>query len=375
MNDSQIITQNPACSSLNAKGFEIYKASRFSKLALHLKLRDFLRHLVNSHGTDGDLFPTEETISKRLGVAKGTALKAINAMIDEGILSTKIGEGYLVRKPSCGFHDIQIILPDWNSSFLADLLEDILTECKQRGAKARVLRTLQKTVPLDQIEGKPPRTRIVLLGFTQNFATPLCRYFTKCGYDVVNVDTPVLGCGNAFVGVDNVDGIRRGMAHLMGFGHRRILLLVNEPIAETNIFDRVKEFKKIIEETGLKESRIEICPRGTWHGSAAKNALIKIMNSIPPPTAIFHVSDNGARVTLGCLAEMGIAVPRDVSVLGVDNVRASAYFKPALSTVAQPMELIAKHTVDFSLQVSKPTAKTRLPTFLIVRESTGPARR
>ncbi len=342
-------------------------------MALHIKLRDFLRHLVNSHGVDGATFPSEEAISTILSVSKGTARKAIDAMIAEGILTPKTDEGYFVRKPSCGIHDVQILLPDCNASFIAELLEAMLVECKQRKIKSRILRPLQKTVPLDQIEGKPPHTRIVLLGFTRNLEMPLCRYFTSKGYDVVNVDTFIADCGNGFVGVDNIDGIQKGMVHLMGLGHRRILLLVNEPVAEPNVFERVREFKRIIKENDLEQSQIEIFPRGTWHGSVAKKALIKIMNHPTPPTAIFHVSDPGAWTTLECLAEMGIAVPQAVSVLGFDDVRGSAYVKPSLSTVAQPIELIAKRTIDMILQIPKPTAKVRLPTILVIRDSTGVA--
>lgn len=373
MNTMTIPSHDPVCSTLNVKGFERYKASRFSKLALYLKLRDFLRHLVNSHGTDGDVFPSEETISQILGVSKGTALKAINAMLDEGILTSKTAEGYFVRKPTCGIHDTQIIVADWDSMFLSEMLECILAECKQRGTKTRVLRTLQKTIPPDQVEGKPPKTRLVLLGLPKNLATPLCHHFTSSGYDIVNVDTFIPGCGNGFVGIDNADGVRKGMAHLMALGHRRILLVVNEPVAEPNVFDRIKEFKQIVEENGLEKLRIEICPRGTWNKEGAKRLLIKIMSADHAPTAIFHVSDSGARTTLDCLAEIGIAVPQKVSVLGFNNERASAYVKPALSTVAQPMELMAKHIMDLILQVPKPTAKLRLPATLIVRESTGPA--
>lgn len=372
MNDTAINPEEQPCCEMTLNAFQSYQASRFTTMALHIKLRDFLRHLVNSHGVDGATFPSEETIASVLNVSKGTARKAIDAMIAEGILSTKTDKGYFIRKPSCASHTVQILVPDWNSPFISELLDAMLAECKQRGANARILRTLQKNVPLAQIEGKPPETRIILLGFTKNLTIPLCRYFTSNEYDVVNVDTPVTECGNGFVGVDNIDGIQKGMAHLMSLGHRRISLLVNEPVAEPNVFERVKEFKRVIEENKLEQSQIEISPRGTWHGSVAKNALIKIMSRTPPPTALFHVSDPGAVTTLECLANMGLAVPQDVSVLGFGDVRASAYVTPALSTVAQPIEQIAKHTIDLILQVPKPTTKIRLPTSLVVRDSTGP---
>ena len=60
------------------------------------------------------------------------------------------------------------------------------------------------------------------------------------------------------------------------------------------------------------------------------------------PTAIFTYNDLTAFDTIAVLRELGISVPRDVSVIGFDNVRMARYSRPPLTTINQSMERIGK---------------------------------
>jgi DNA-binding LacI/PurR family transcriptional regulator len=68
---------------------------------------------------------------------------------------------------------------------------------------------------------------------------------------------------------------------------------------------------------------------------------------------------------------MNIPVPEKISVLGFDDDRASAYMQPALSTLAQPVDEIARRAIDLLVQREAPTGEFLLPPKLVVRESTG----
>ena len=63
-------------------------------------------------------------------------------------------------------------------------------------------------------------------------------------------------------------------------------------------------------------------------------------------TAVFAVSDVLAMGTLSYLNEQGVSVPGEVSVMGFDNIRLSAYTVPKLTTVAQPMYRIGYRAVE-----------------------------
>lgn len=59
-------------------------------------------------------------------------------------------------------------------------------------------------------------------------------------------------------------------------------------------------------------------------------------------------------------------------MLGFDDDRASAYMQPALSTLAQPVDLIARRAIDLLTRAQSPSGTVLLPPTLVVRESTGP---
>ena len=68
-------------------------------------------------------------------------------------------------------------------------------------------------------------------------------------------------------------------------------------------------------------------------------ALISCCSDI---TALFCANDNTAIGAMSALQEMGLSVPKDVSVIGVDNIATSRYLTPSLTTIAIPIEEMGK---------------------------------
>ena len=173
--------------------------------------------------------------------------------------------------------------------------------------------------------------------------------------------------------MDNEHGIRLGLEHLLTLGHRRITLLVNEPPLRGNTRARVGSFRACARAHALREARVASCDAPV-RGDAAIRARVRALLAAPRrPTAIFTVSDSGAWMVLKCLAEQGVRVPEEISVLGFDDDRASAFMQPSLSTLAQPIEAIARRAVDLLVQDLPPSGTELLAPALVVRESTGPA--
>ena len=226
---------------------------------------------------------------------------------------------------------------------------------------------------LRQLDGSPAHQRVLLLGEPPRNARQLYLTLAKRGFRVVNVDTPNAGCGDAYVGVDNDVGIRLGMRHLTDLGHRRITLLVNEPMTHGNTHNRVHSFRTVAREAGLREARVVFCDGSVRGDAALREGVVQAVAGSRRPTAIFAVSDWGAWITLKTLARRGIRVPEEISVLGFDDDRASAFMQPSLSTLAQPVKDMADRAMDLLLQPAPPAGVSLLPPSLVVRESTGPA--
>ncbi|MEG8053204.1 substrate-binding domain-containing protein [Sphingomonas aerolata] len=68
-------------------------------------------------------------------------------------------------------------------------------------------------------------------------------------------------------------------------------------------------------------------------------------------TAIFCFSDEMALGALSAIGEAGLSCPRDVSVVGFDDLPLARYFQPALTTIAQPKGMIGRRTVELLVDI------------------------
>ena len=94
-----------------------------------------------------------------------------------------------------------------------------------------------------------------------------------------------------------------------------------------------------------------------------------------PPTAIFASNDDMAAGVLATAHRRSISVPEDLSVVGFDDTPFASIVWPALTTVRQPVRLLAEAAADLLLRPPAEPEDRQLPHELVVRQSTGPARR
>ena len=91
------------------------------------------------------------------------------------------------------------------------------------------------------------------------------------------------------------------------------------------------------------------------------------------PTAIFACNDVTALNVYRAARQRGLSLPADLSVVGFDNVYPAQYLYPALTTISQPFDMIARKAVDMILDARAGSVADHyliLPTRLVVREST-----
>jgi DNA-binding LacI/PurR family transcriptional regulator len=174
------------------------------------------------------------------------------------------------------------------------------------------------------------------------------------GVPVVVVDQPRLP-GVTTVSVDDRGGARDAARHLVGLGHRRIAI-VSLPllpdgytgpataarIAEAR-FDvaiaRLDGYRDALAEAGIAADAAPVyeCAHSDEDlGARAGRALLEVPD---PPTAVLAMSDRFALGVLAAARALGRTVPRDVSVVGFNDIEAAAHARPALTTVRQPLRL------------------------------------
>ena len=176
------------------------------------------------------------------------------------------------------------------------------------------------------------------------------------------------------VQIDNVAAAREAVAHLAGLGHRRIAHITG-PLPETMSVARLEGYRQAMADAGLA------VPAGY---EAAGNyrletgqAAIQALFALPePPTAIFVANDEMAIGAVHELRRIGFDVPRDVSIVGFDDLYLSRAFYPPLTTVRQPRLDIGRTAMSVlaaMLAGERPASSPIvMPTELVIRASTAP---
>ena len=199
---------------------------------------------------------------------------------------------------------------------------------------------------------------------------------------LVTVDQP-RGAETPFVGIDDRAAARSAAEHLRTLGHERVAVLGFAATADpdgTRVFDLTEERLAGYREglgTAWDEGAIRMSlPNAP---APARAAALELLRAPNPPTAILAMTDPLALGVLQAAAELGVAVPEELSVVGFDDSPAAASASPPLTTVAQPHEekgrLAAEWLIKDIARGRDPGRRRRqalLPTELVVRGSTAP---
>ncbi|WP_420235610.1 LacI family DNA-binding transcriptional regulator [Streptomyces xiaopingdaonensis] len=177
------------------------------------------------------------------------------------------------------------------------------------------------------------------------------------------------------VGSANWSGGVAATRHLIESGHRRIGIITG-PEDMLCSLARLDGYRSAMSMAGL-ESDPALVKYGDFHVEGGYDGAKELLSLPEPPTAVFAGSDLQA---LGCLEAArvsGVRVPRDLSVVGYDDVSVARWASPALTTVHQPLQQMAEEAVQLllRLRVEEPvTTRLELATSLVVRKSTAPPR-
>lgn len=167
-------------------------------------------------------------------------------------------------------------------------------------------------------------------------------------------------------------------AHLIGLGHRKIAYLTLSPDIEATQL-RLAGLRSALREAGIDEPQNLAVPgqsrAGSFDREEAFAAAHRLLDRPDRPTAVFCGNDEMAMQVYHAAAELSLAIPHDLSVVGFDDHRLfSEGLRPALTTVALPYVQMGSVAVGVLLDEKKELTvpKTKLiegP--LIVRQSTG----
>jgi DNA-binding LacI/PurR family transcriptional regulator len=174
------------------------------------------------------------------------------------------------------------------------------------------------------------------------------------------------------VAVDQFAGAAAATQHLLGLGHATVRHIAGPDDWEESR-QRIAGWRHALEAAGA-EPHAPLA--GDWSARAGYE-LGRTLVADPDVTALFVANDQMALGVLRVLHETGRDVPRDVSIVGFDDVPEAAYSTPPLTTVRQDFMEMGRRSMHLLLNEidngARSTTREMVPAELVVRASTAPA--
>lgn len=176
------------------------------------------------------------------------------------------------------------------------------------------------------------------------------------------------------VATDQASGARMVVEHLLGLGHDTVSHL-SGPTDSLPAVERESAWRRALQAAGRAVPQPY---RGTWSAASGYEVGGQIAADVQAGTvtAVFCANDQMALGLCRALYEAGLQVPRDVSVVGFDDIPEAGYFWPPLTSVFQDFHLIGEKLIQMLIEQihsgERPCEQVLLPVELVVRASTAP---
>jgi LacI family transcriptional regulator len=206
---------------------------------------------------------------------------------------------------------------------------------------------------------------------------PLVSGLARRRVPLVFLDLEVSARQASTVAVDYGKGIDEAVRHLAELGHRS-LAYVGGPPALSSAARRREAFQAAVARHVGARTRPRIL-EGDFRLESGVRAADEILDGGPRPTAVLAANDMMALGVMKAFRARGIAIPRDISVVGFDDIAFAALSDPPLSTVCLPREDLGRGATAALFRNldggSHGTHPDVVPTYFVPRASTGPVPR
>jgi LacI family transcriptional regulator, xylobiose transport system transcriptional regulator len=176
------------------------------------------------------------------------------------------------------------------------------------------------------------------------------------------------------VGSANWSGGLMATRHLIELGHTRIAAITGRDDMMCS-FARVDGYRSAMNSAGIEIDE-RLVRFGNFQVDGGNEIALELLSLDDRPTAIFAGSDLQALGVIEAARTLGLQIPRDLSIVGYDDLQLAQWSSPALTTIHQPLTKMAEEAARLVVRMSEGELESiprmDLATRLVVRESTAP---
>jgi LacI family transcriptional regulator len=176
------------------------------------------------------------------------------------------------------------------------------------------------------------------------------------------------------VDVDNRAAAHMAVAYLFNMGYKSIACITNAPSSYTAAAERLQGYRDALAEAGLEYDE-RLVRFGDFDLESGYLQMISLLDEAPHPEAVFVASDVVAFGAMAAIRERGLQIPKDIALVGFDDVPLARYVDPPLTTVHLPTVELARRSSEMLIELiagkHPEPCQVLLETDLVVRESCG----
>jgi LacI family transcriptional regulator len=271
-----------------------------------------------------------------------------------------------------------LIISDITNPFFPELVKSFEETAVTHGLEVIVSNTSYKAERAElcvrrMIERKVDGVAIM----TSEMDGQLLERLKNHGIPTVFLDTGVVGKDTSNVLIHYSVGIDEAVAHLLALGHETIAF-ISGPMKLPSAQARREAFLKSLKRAGIS-LRKNLVVEGNHRINGGRMAMEELLQLKSPPTAVLASNDLTAIGAIGSIHQHGLQVPRDISVIGFDDIEISASLYPPLTTVRLSRTQIADRAFHALFTANQEPgsmgAEYTIQPELVVRETTAPRSR
>lgn len=306
-------------------------------------------------------------MNRSISLPESTALRIDAAILELGYRPNRTARNLSLGKSQM----IGLVTPDIANPFFASLASAAEEQAARRGysvilcsSQNRLEREISYLGQLSsrQLDG--------LLFLTSHGRDAALAELIEASEHIVLVDEDVEGTSVPKLLTDNAQGGYLATTHLLNAGHR-LIAHIGGPSSLLSARERLAGYQRALSEAGIMAQLSDLS--GPYTADFGRAAAAHLLTLEPRPTAVFAASDYIAIGMLNHFKSVGIRVPKDISIVGFDDIPFVRLFDPPLSTIRQPIEELGRLGVDMLLRRIQggPTQQLteRLPVELVKRGS------
>ena len=303
-------------------------------------------------------------------VAPKTRERVLNAVRQTGYNLNAAAQSLRQRRSNT----VLVVVPDIGNTFFAEILGGIEGEAAAAGLTMLIGDTGRVKAREDAY------VRYLLNGRADGallLAEPQSAWF-----DIPNVNgkgiKPIVTISEVAsqpetiaVSIDNEAAAHAAVTHLIGQGHR-VIAHLSGPDSNILTQQRRMGYRRALGDAGLQWCQDQEFP-GDFGLASGRAAFERWRGQAFRPTGLFCANDETAMGFISSAHSAGVIVPRDVSVVGFDDIHFAQSYIPALTTVRQPRAEMGATAMRLLLAIiaNEAPVSIRLPFELVLRDSTA----